>query len=251
MEKYAVFLDIDGTYTSGSPVPVAKNVAAVERVRAAGHLVFANTGRSYGFIPKEVFAATELDGYIAGDGSYIKLGEQVIKNDRLSTELLVKLTAHLMNSELSCLFEGESDILCINCDRRDEAWQPVTSPEDFTGKFKDVAITKVTLFGKMSEADERIIEDNLHLIRFPTYCEAVIIGNNKAKGIEELLRHIGIPMSRCIAMGDSRNDLDMVKTAGIGVAMGNACDELKAVADYITCHAKDGGVAEALDHFLP
>ena len=52
-------------------------------------------------------------------------------------------------------------------------------------------------------------------------------------------------------MGDSQNDQDMVSAAGIGVAMCTACDVLKAVADYVTCHAKDGGVAEALDHFLP
>lgn len=250
MDKYAVFLDIDGTYTSGTRVPSAENVAAVKRVRAAGHLVFLNTGRSYGFIPPEVFASTEFDGIIAGNGSYIDLGGEVIKNECLSNEFLAELTVQFQKSGTFCLFEGVRDILCLNMPA-EPGWLTITSPDDFSGKYKDLPITKITLSNNPTDEDAALVESKMRLIRFPTYSEAVLLGNDKAGGIREVLKRVGIPIERCIAMGDSRNDLDMIEAAGIGIAMGNACDELKSIADYISVHAKEGGVAKALDHFLP
>lgn len=250
MEQYAVFLDIDGTYTSGSRQPSAANIAAVERVRAAGHLVFLNTGRSYGFIPPEVLRSTAFDGIIAGNGSYITLKDKVLRNEHMDSDYLAQLTAQFLKSGTFCLFEGVHDILCMNMPA-EAGWLTVTSPQDFYDKYKHLPITKITLSNRPTEADVALVESKMRLIRFPTYSEAVLLGNDKAGGIRTVLQQVGIPIERCIAMGDSLNDMDMVKAAGIGVAMGNACDELKGIADYISVHAKDGGVARALAHFLP
>jgi hydroxymethylpyrimidine pyrophosphatase-like HAD family hydrolase len=52
-----------------------------------------------------------------------------------------------------------------------------------------------------------------------------------------------------MAFGDGGNDLPMVRDAAVGVAMGNACDELKSVADYITSSVDEDGVSRALEHF--
>ena len=56
-------------------------------------------------------------------------------------------------------------------------------------------------------------------------------------------------MAEAMAFGDGGNDLPMVRDAAVGVAMGNACDELKAVADYITSSVDEDGVSRALEHF--
>jgi hydroxymethylpyrimidine pyrophosphatase-like HAD family hydrolase len=51
-----------------------------------------------------------------------------------------------------------------------------------------------------------------------------------------------------MAFGDGGNDVPMVRDAGVGVAMGNACEELKAVADYVTLSVDDDGIEAALQH---
>ena len=66
---------------------------------------------------------------------------------------------------------------------------------------------------------------------------------SKGVAVAELCRRLGIDISRAAAMGDSTNDLTMIKAAGCGVAMGNAKDEVKAVADYSTATNDEDGVA--------
>ena len=54
-----------------------------------------------------------------------------------------------------------------------------------------------------------------------------------------------------MAVGDTENDLEILKAAGISVAMGNAIDEIKKNADYITLSNEEDGVAYAINHFIP
>ena len=64
-----------------------------------------------------------------------------------------------------------------------------------------------------------------------------------------MLKHFQISPSECMAVGDGENDVDMLKYAGIGVAMGNAQSSVKAAANYITDDIEKGGLCEALRHF--
>ena len=73
---------------------------------------------------------------------------------------------------------------------------------------------------------------------------------NKGMGLEILSRVTGIPVSDMIAVGDEGNDLEMVQTAGLGVAMGNAIAPVKAVADVITNDCDHDGVAEIIETYL-
>ena len=59
----------------------------------------------------------------------------------------------------------------------------------------------------------------------------------------------GLESSEIMAFGDGDNDIDMLKFAGIGVAMGNAGDAVKAAADYVTASVDDDGIEKALEHF--
>ena len=71
-------------------------------------------------------------------------------------------------------------------------------------------------------------------------------GISKASGLREVCRLLGIDMSQVVAMGDSLNDMTMIREAGLGVAMGNAQDAVKAEADYVTDSNEDHGVALAI-----
>ncbi len=74
-------------------------------------------------------------------------------------------------------------------------------------------------------------------------------GGGKSAGIQKFLDENGMDASEVMAFGDGENDMDMIKFAGIGVAMGNAGDAVKAVADYVTDTVDNDGLAKALRHF--
>ena len=61
---------------------------------------------------------------------------------------------------------------------------------------------------------------------------------------------LGIPLAEVVAIGDGTNDISLLSTAGLGIAMGNALDETKAVADYVTLDVAHHGLAAAVERFL-
>ena len=74
-------------------------------------------------------------------------------------------------------------------------------------------------------------------------------GGGKMAGIRRYLDIIGIKPEEIIAFGDAENDLDMIRFAGIGIAMGNGEEAVKAAADYVTADIDDDGIEKALKHF--
>lgn len=72
---------------------------------------------------------------------------------------------------------------------------------------------------------------------------------SKAKGLLRLCRFYGINMEDTVAFGDSMNDYEILKEAGIGIAMGNSTDQLKAVSDYVTDDISRDGIWKACRHF--
>jgi hydroxymethylpyrimidine pyrophosphatase-like HAD family hydrolase len=83
----------------------------------------------------------------------------------------------------------------------------------------------------------------------PEFTDITACGADKGKGILAMARHEGFDPSRTIAFGDGGNDISMIRQAGIGIAMGNAIDELKRQADYVTTSVDDDGIRRALRHF--
>lgn len=84
----------------------------------------------------------------------------------------------------------------------------------------------------------------------PLDLEITAEGVNKGMGLETLSRVTGIPLSQMIAVGDEGNDIEMIRAAGLGVAMGNAADEVIQAADVMTADCDHDGVAEVIKHCL-
>ena len=76
--------------------------------------------------------------------------------------------------------------------------------------------------------------------------EITIEGIHKSFGIDMLLKESGFKTGDSVAFGDSLNDFEMIQNAGYGIAMGNACNALKEVADYVTTHIDDNGIYNAV-----
>ncbi|QXO18805.1 MULTISPECIES: sugar-phosphatase [Vibrio] len=81
------------------------------------------------------------------------------------------------------------------------------------------------------------------------FLEFLNTASNKGVGVKAIADHIGIPAEQVICMGDAENDHHMLKYAGLGIAMANAMEETKKIADYITLSNDEDGVAAAIEKF--
>ena len=85
----------------------------------------------------------------------------------------------------------------------------------------------------------------------PWYFEFTPLGVDKVRALKDTFEVLGINQDEVMSFGDAPNDLTMIKWAKVGVAMGNAVDEVKAEADYVTTDNNSDGIADALEHLVP
>ena len=249
-KNFAVFLDIDNTLMSGGKIP-EKNIEAIKKVRAEGSFVFINTARSFAFIPEILKDDTLFDGYVAGIGTDLRLHGKQIFSHTMTTQELKFIAEHFIGGTREISFEGEDHMIWINPEeRRQGVLTLLSSPDQFDTVYKDYKISKMYVRGQLTQEENEIFGKDYILYQHEQYAEFVAKGYGKAVGMKRMTEHLGISADRCIAMGDSANDTDMLLAAGISVAMGNAIPEIKEICTYISCDAQDGGVAQALEKFI-
>ena len=83
----------------------------------------------------------------------------------------------------------------------------------------------------------------------PLFADVIAKGNSKRTGIDKMIAYYGIDLCDTMAFGDGGNDIPMLEHAAVGVAMGNATDEVKRSADYVTDSVDENGIRNALEHF--
>ena len=83
----------------------------------------------------------------------------------------------------------------------------------------------------------------------PLFTDIVPLGSSKRVGIDKMLEHYHIGLDECMAFGDGGNDIQMLSHVGIGVAMGNAAEDVMSAAGYVTPSVDENGVYNALKHF--
>lgn len=106
---------------------------------------------------------------------------------------------------------------------------------------------------KLKEAKEELIACTTDLEVVSSWDDNFEImkkGSSKGEAVQMLAKHLGVSQEEVMCIGDSENDLSMITWAGTGVAMGNAIDSVKEVANYVTSDNKHGGVAEAIRKFV-
>jgi len=103
----------------------------------------------------------------------------------------------------------------------------------------------------------RQFDDNLHFSwnktpAFPgvDFINLLAPGVSKGKALEALASHLGVSLTEVVAVGDGTNDISLLTSAGLAIAMGNAPDEVKAVADHVTLDVDHSGLAAAINQFL-
>ncbi|AST93543.1 haloacid dehalogenase [Sutcliffiella cohnii] len=118
-------------------------------------------------------------------------------------------------------------------------------------------VVKVLMVGdpdKMKSITERLqieLADEFSVMRSkPFFLEFTEKGVTKGTSLNQLIQHLGIKREEVIAMGDSYNDQEMIEFVGLGVAMGNAPDDIKKIADHVTDTNMNDGVAKVVEEFV-
>ena len=266
----AIFFDIDGTLINKKGGPYKDDLEAMEKAAADGHYLFLNTGRSFSHIPDKLRELKIWHGIAAGGGAHIllaeslasavnpdlvsaKFGYKTFYHKWINSELLSRLCSWYLKNKKQLVLEGENDYYVVNPIGRSFNEHPVkiiTGADDFSIKYADDLITKLTISGSIGNEEQKLLEDFFTINRFPDYVEAIIKGESKAKAISIILDIIGIEQKYSIAIGDGINDIDMISYAGLGIAMGDADERVKIAADAITGNCGESGVAEAIMRYV-
>lgn len=247
--RLAFFLDIDGTLIADSFVVPEENLAAISEAREKGHMVFINTGRSWGNIPQNLRNQLDVDGYVCGNGAMITVSGVEHRRERLPDELVIRLADYFLSTtDYWCVFEGyNGNYIIPNGLRSPNSLQTVVSSMKEVRDFCENDEIQLFAMGPVPKDDfVGMFSEEIDFFPINTYADCVRKGLNKANGIEKVIEITGIKRENTVAMGDSANDLAMLEFAEIGVAMGNAPEAVKQRADRVTDSNRECGVAKAV-----
>ena len=255
----ALFFDIDGTLVSfQTHVIPASTIEALTLAHEKGIQIFIATGRPTLIINNlsELQSRGLIDGYITMNGGYCYVGNEIIYKSPIPQEDVQTMARISQEKGYACIFVGEHDAWV--CQPSEELRQifyhflgvkefPVVNFEEATSH----EIYQMTPF--FSPEDELVIAPQMPQSEFGrwyhSFVDITAKGNTKQNGIDQFIKHFGFKLEETMAFGDGGNDIGMLRHAGIGIAMGNAKDDVKAAADYVTASVDEDGIYKALKYF--
>lgn len=269
-----VFLDVDGTILEHGEHVAPSTGPAIRAARAAGNLVYLSTGRAASDIHPRV-REIGFDGAITNSGALVTAGHEVVVDRPLSPDATDRLLAVLRGRGIRFFLQTHDGVYASDDmaelmasyatamrDRADGVVRPEDSLVGLAGRvFPPVAEADLSRIAKAVFVSDRA--DGLDVLRDELGDEFLVVpgsmplpggsngeisarGTTKGSAIELLLAHLGLDAADAVAIGDSWNDVEMFEVCGVSVAMGNAHDELKELADLVTTDVLDDGVANAL-----
>lgn len=248
---HLICIDIDGTLTDSQDRKISEETAEViSSVQKLGHKVVINTGRSYSNLPDVVLGTSPyFDAFCCANGTYIKSGENVIQNVTFSNDVLFRLLDYTIHqNNRFCLFEGEELLLKVT-DSSPLYGSPGTrvySAEEVFQKYPNPSINVLSCEGQLTPDFFNLFEKDAQIFQAHSFADIIPFGCSKATGLSILADYFGIPLSNTVAIGDSANDIPMLKAAKISVAMENAPEDIRKQATMVTTSNNDSGVAKAL-----
>lgn len=272
-----VALDLDGTLFDNSSRISKRNLTAIRSITDKGIHVVISTGRPFEGIPFDQIKGTGINYAITANGSgiyEISTGKCLYENamdEELVTPILNFLLTRDIHMDAFIGGKGYTPVQCV------ETAQKLTVPSSIKNYIittrtrldnilqfiheNQLKVQKMTL-NFYPAADGTLIDRETvrkFLVSNPsitTVCggynnlEFTRTDANKGVGLRKLAEILGVNPDATMAIGDTENDLAIIEAAGIGVAMGNATDAVKARADYVTTTNTKDGVAAAIEHFI-
>lgn len=264
-----IAVDIDGTLTNDDKIITPRTKKALLEVQKAGKKVVIASGRHpYGVIPyaKEL-ELQKYGGYLLcfNGGRVVRAsdkGFETIYSKNLDLNFVPQVCDLLKDSNITVnTYQGDT----IVADQKTNAYShvepdilkmPFQQVDDFV-RYVDFPINKLLLAGEPEELDrhEKVLASYFDGVldvfkSAPFFLEVVPLGVSKGASLHPLLETLGLQRENLIACGDSYNDITMLGYAGLGVAMENAEEDVKTVADYITKSNNEDGIGFVAEKFM-
>jgi len=247
MHKKYIFLDLDGTIIDhkSNSIPQSAKVA-IKKLQENGHEVIISTGRPPSLfydIDKEL----NINSYVASNGRIVVYKDKMILNKFIDKEIVQKMVNVSVENKIDLAFESITDYV-LNSHYTDLPAKfsdvfHIHHPEVHKNYHLNNDIYQMILF--YTEKDYKKYEEMFPTLSFHYSNEYGIDINEKGGmkdlGVKAIVEYLDLSIEDTIAVGDGFNDISMIECAHIGVAMGNAYDDLKDAADIITDSVdKDG-----------
>ncbi|EDP67955.1 hydrolase, haloacid dehalogenase-like family protein [Carnobacterium sp. AT7] len=263
-----VAIDLDGTLLNREHIISDENKEVIKKAKEQGVKVVLCTGRP---LLGMISYLEELNLREVGDYGITYNGGLVQRTD--TGEVLSKKTLTKVEIEEIFALSKEINVPCnfIDLEKiyeppypegRDSLYPTVMRalpyvPIEMEHVSEDIAINKTVFCYEQTSLDEAIKKIPVHfhekytiMKSRPVLLELMPKGVDKGSGIAVLADLLGFEASEVMSLGDEANDAAMIEYAGMGVAMGNATDEIKAMAQYITKTNEEHGVAHAIQKFV-
>lgn len=262
--------DMDSTALTHDKRLTERTAAAMQKAIAQGKYIVFSTGRSISFVKPYMDMVQGMRYAICAAGASvldIEAGEKILYKTIDSETCKMIIAAASGGYVMPILFKNDKSYgtrWCVDCCADfgvryyEQTYRRfMTICEDAFSDFMEnpAPLEKINLFyGNDYEADEVYEKIKELPISFSTHTkhslEINASGVSKAKGLAALCGHLGISLSDCIAVGDAENDEEMLSVAGLKVAMANAEDRIKRIADTVCSDCEHDGVAEIIEQYL-
>lgn len=258
----AVFFDIDGTLTSFATHTIPQStIHALNRLKELGIKIFICSGRGPSYMDVILdMMPVEFDGFVGTNGQYCFDNHGFLERqymDREDVGIIVDWLAKHPEIPANFVEEDRAYFNFIN-DILRNAWKSLggTAPKvlvdgDRAQHATDHGMLQISAYVNGEQQQEIIsLCHNVSGVRWhPSFVDLIPADGGKPAGMQRFMKHYGFDQSQVMAFGDGGNDITMLQFAGIGVAMGNATDDVKSAADWVTDSVDDDGVMNALVHF--
>lgn len=258
-KKGIVFFDVDGTlidWRKGIYSPTKTTKEAINKLKENGYLTVLATGRPKSSITEEI-EALGLNGYIASNGAYAEIENEVIFNECINNEKLKDLLYFLEENEIVYILEGQEKnyVLDVNNEKVkyliDKANLGIDSfTENWTKE--NVKVSKIIAIGKNENSYnivcEKYKEKEFAFMsnQFGDTFEIYIAKYTKGYGVEHLLERLDISKDHAYAFGDGENDIEMFQAIKYGIAMGGYHKDLEPHAFDFTEDVENEGIYKGL-----
>lgn len=264
-----IALDMDGTLLNDKKELMQPQIDAIHKAVEAGVIVVLCTGRPLvGVKPfvKQLGFDTENEYIIVNNGcsTHSTKDWSLLDWEELTTADIDYLNTFTNSDEVQISLFDEEDyfVLAEKANARVEldaglvgmTPQPIDLLEAKSGKhrfFEAMFVGEKEAIDVFEELHNPILSKRYSTVRSQDYLlEILPDGASKASGLKKLADHLGILPEEIMAVGDANNDLEMIEFAGLGIAMGNANEQVKAIAQDITDTNENDGVAKAIDKHI-